>query len=101
MAPVPLAMGSCPLCGRDMVAGSSVNRHHLLPKCKGGRETVLMHRVCHRKIHSLFSEKELESSYATADALLEHPDIKAFVLWLVGKPAEFYVSSSTSKRKGR
>lgn len=90
----------CPICSRVMLLGTdSVNEHHLLPKCKGGKVTVSMHRICHRKIHSLFTENELRDEYNTAQKLLEHEEIIKFVKWVKNKPLDYYDSSATSKRK--
>lgn len=83
------AMGACGLCGRPLVAGPSVEEHHLVPRSQGGRETVPLHRVCHRKIHAELSEKELARGYATLEALRAHPDIAAFIAWVARKPPEF------------
>lgn len=72
-----------------MVAGPSVDRHHLVPKTEGGRETVWMHRICHRKIHSVLDERALATRFADIDALRAHPEISRFVAWVATKPAEF------------
>ena len=90
---------NCPICGRSLILGPSVNEHHLRPKCKGGRNTTLMHRICHRKIHSLFSESELSKTYNTPDVLLAHEEIQKFVAWVARKPPEFYDGSATANRK--
>lgn len=79
----------CPLCGRPMRAGSVVDQHHLVPKSKGGRVTVLMHRICHRKLHTVLSEDELARDYASPERLREHPDIAAFIRWISRRPPEF------------
>jgi len=73
--------------------------HHLIPKSRGGRETVGLHPICHRKIHALFNEKELARSFATIEALRQQEEIKRFVAWLKGKPADFYRRTETSGRK--
>ncbi|AUN31559.1 restriction endonuclease [Niveispirillum cyanobacteriorum] len=72
-----------------MIAGPSVEEHHLLPRSQGGKEKVPLHRVCHRKIHAELSEKELARGYTTLDALRAHPDIAAFIQWVARKPPEF------------
>lgn len=81
--------GPCPLCGRPMVPGPSVNEHHLVPRTYGGRETVTMHRICHAKIHTVLTEAELRDSYNTVESLRGHPDIAAFIRWVARKPPEF------------
>ncbi|MDX6748931.1 HNH endonuclease signature motif containing protein [Geminicoccaceae bacterium 1502E] len=96
-------LGPCPVCGRPMVAGASVDRHHFLPKSRGGREREWVHRICHRKIHSLFTEAELERNYALPERLRAHPEMARFISWVARKPAEFWAPTftATSKAGGR
>jgi len=47
----------CPLCKRPLP--EKHNKHHLVPKTFKGKETVLLHRICHRQIHANFTEREL------------------------------------------
>ena len=93
------ALGTCPICDRPLVPGPSVDRHHLLPKSLGGRETLYVHRICHRKIHATFTERELEKHYNTPAALLANPDIVAFVTWVRRKDPEYYDKSVTAQRR--
>ncbi|MFP4271348.1 MAG: HNH endonuclease [Alphaproteobacteria bacterium] len=82
-----------------MVDGPSVDRHHLVPKTEGGRDTVVMHRICHRKIHSVLSERELATGYADLAALKAHPEIARFVRWVRRKPAEFHKRTEPARRR--
>lgn len=84
-----------------MVAGPSVDRHHFLPKSEGGRERRWVHRVCHRKLHSLFTERELARDYATPEAVRAHPEMARFIGWLRGKHPEVWVRTATARAKGR
>ncbi len=79
----------CPLCGRPLVPGPSVDEHHLVPKSRRGRDKFLVHRVCHTKIHATLSEKELADYYHTWEALRAQPEIAAFIAWVAKKPPEF------------
>ena len=63
---------SCPLCGRPL-GSVHVDRHHLIPKTFKGKDQFLVHKICHRKIHSVFTERELLHSYHTWDALRSAP----------------------------
>lgn len=96
-------MPDCELCTRELVPGPSIDEHHLIPKLKGGRKgpKVTIHKVCHAKIHSLFTEAELARVYNTVEKLLEHPDIQNFVNWVKKKHPEFYESSREDTRKRR
>lgn len=80
----------CGLCGRPLPQDASVDLHHLVPRSRGGRETTLIHRICHQKIHSVLTERELAERYNTFEALRAHPEIARFVAWLRGKPPSFY-----------
>ena len=90
----------CKLCGRP-VDGPQLDLHHLIPKSQGGRDTVPLHRICHRQIHALLTEKELAQRYATIEALQSHPDIARFVAWIRRKPAGFSERTAKSQRLRR
>lgn len=92
-------LGSCPICERLMYDDGSVDKHHFIPKSKGGRETGYIHKVCHSKIHSLFTEKELAVEYKTAEKLREHPEIQKFLKWVSSKSPSFYDKSKRSRSK--
>ena len=77
----------CPICDRAL--GVRREKHHVIPKSKGGKETVLVHPICHRKIHKVFSRAEL-AKLKTIEATRSHPDMEKFVKWLSGKPPDFH-----------
>ena len=58
------SLGPCQICGREMLPGESVDRHLWQPKSRGGKQAEYLHRICHRKLHSLFTEKELDYSFS-------------------------------------
>jgi 5-methylcytosine-specific restriction endonuclease McrA len=88
----------CPLCGR-LLGNINVDRHHLVPKSFKGKEQFLVHKICHRKIHSVFTERQLAQSFHSWGALQADPDIRAFIDWVARKPPAFYTSTATSERK--
>ncbi|MEO1230490.1 MAG: HNH endonuclease [Myxococcota bacterium] len=94
-------LGPCGLCGRPMIGGPSIDRHHLVPKAEGGRHAVWMHRVCHRKIHSLLTEKELARDYHTFEALRGLEELQAFIRWIQKKDPEFVTRHRSHSRKRR
>ena len=91
----------CPLCGRPLVPGPSVNKHHIVPRSRGGKEAHDIHRVCHDKIHALFTERELARTYNTFELLREHPDIQTFIRWIRRKPPEYHTGHRQARRKKR
>lgn len=92
-------IGMCPICDREMWQGESVNKHHFVPKSEGGKETMFVHRVCHSKIHSLFTEPELALLYYTPELLKENENIQKFIKWVSKKDPDFYDRSVRSNNK--
>lgn len=91
----------CPICGREL-GTINVDKHHLVPKTRGGKEKFLIHKICHRKIHATFTEKELEKKYHTWEELRAHPEIQKFVEWVQKKSSDYYAGSDeTQDRKGK
>lgn len=88
----------CPICTRD-TPDRFQERHHLVPKCKKGKETVLVCKSCGDMIHKIFTEKELEKVYNTVAAILTHEDVKNWVNWVRKKPNDFSICMATKKRK--
>jgi hypothetical protein len=94
---------TCPLCKCTLISGPSVDKHHLIPKSRGGETTEPVHVVCHRKIHSTFSEADLSQYYYTWSRLREHSEIKKFVKWVKKQfnrdPEYIDVHRDTKERK--
>jgi len=79
----------CPVCGRPLIPGFSVNQHHLIPKLKGGTEADPIHRVCHDKIHATWDENRLRDEYNTWKSIREAPEMQNFIKWVRKKPDDF------------
>jgi 5-methylcytosine-specific restriction endonuclease McrA len=80
---------TCPLCGRPMVPGPTVDEHHLVPRSLGGREKQRLHKVCHQKIHQALKPREIARHYTTWEALRDQPEIATFIDWVRKRPPEF------------
>jgi len=89
---------NCPLCNREL-GTVNISEHHLIPKSKKGKEKFPIHNICHRKIHSVFSEKELAQTYNTWDALKNHEEIQKFIVWVKKKDPAYYDGSSNVKKR--
>jgi hypothetical protein len=87
----------CPLCNREMA--EPYNRHHLIPISKGGKHTttILLHKVCHDKIHAVFTETELKQHFHTIERIQQNESITSFINWVQRKEPEFYDKSIKSK----
>ena len=91
----------CQICARALGEEQYCSKHHLVPKSRGGKhtDTILIHNICHRKIHSLFTEKELRDHYNTAEKLIQHEEMIKFIKWVRKKDPSFYEKSKNHRRK--
>lgn len=89
----------CPLCLRP-IPKAQQDAHHLIPKSRGGIETVILHRLCHRQIHALLTETQLARQYSTIEALRAHPELAKFIAWISDKPNHIRAAIKRSKEKG-
>ncbi len=78
----------CELCGRG---GLELNKHHLIPRSKGGMLTVPICLTCHKQIHVLFDNAMLEQELGSIDALRTHPKMHAYLKWVAKRPGWFRV----------
>ena len=97
----------CVLCGLEV---KRTTKHHWIPRTRHknkrnkrefSREEVKKTsdfcRPCHGKIHSLFTEKELERSFNNLESLKEHPDIQKWLEWRKKHPHIQGMSSKKAK----
>ncbi len=95
----PIVVGLCPICGRELWKGDSIDRHHFIPKSRGGKASEYLHRICHRKIHSIWTEKELEKEFNDPNTVCAHPDMQTFIAWVRKKEPDFYDRNEVNRRK--
>jgi hypothetical protein len=101
-SPVTCPLCQCPLDGK-------ITRHHLYPQKYGRKKgrrahastfpVVTLHKICHRMIHALFSEKHLAEHLNTIDALRAHPEMQVFLKFIAEKPPSFDVQVRRNKEK--
>lgn len=91
----------CPLCERP-IPPDQQDAHHLVPRSQGGRDTVLLHRMCHRQLHALFTEAELARELHSIERLRAHPAMARFLRWVATRPPGFIerVRGSRLKKLG-
>ncbi len=87
----------CPLCERN-IPKSQRDEHHLIPKSHGGSQTAVLHRICHRQIHAIFTETELARQYSTIEQLKLQADMVGFIAWVRLKPDDFFERTRKSRR---
>lgn len=90
----------CPICDR-LLDGKNISQHHLIPVSCGGSysELIKVHKICHDKIHSIFTNKELKEYYHTVERLRMSSEMQEFIWWLKDRPSNFYVNTKRNKRK--
>jgi hypothetical protein len=95
--------GLCPICDREMYdVDNSINRHHFVPKSRGGRATEWCHRVCHDFLHRTWTNKELEREFSDPELIKQDPRAQTFIEWIQKKDPLFYISTkANNRRKGR
>ncbi|MCB2156620.1 HNH endonuclease [bacterium] len=69
-----------------------------MPKSRKGREVVDICVHCHKQIHALFAEKELERHYNTIEALLETEAMRRWVEWVTQRKPRSRVFTKKSRR---
>jgi 5-methylcytosine-specific restriction endonuclease McrA len=102
----------CELCGRTV---EEVTKHHLIPRTrhankKNKREfdrteihtrLALLCRPCHKQVHAVLTEKQLERDHNTLESLKAHEKIAKFIDWIKDKPADTQVIAHYNRKKGR
>lgn len=87
----------CWLCARPL--GRRVEQHHPVPRSRGGRETVAVHPICHRAIHASFSNAELARLPPDPHALRKRVELRPFLRWIAGKPADFHAPTARKRMR--
>jgi hypothetical protein len=89
----------CPLCGRELA--EPANKHHLIPVSKGGKNTptIVLHKICHDKIHAVFTENELKRQYNSISQLQQQEEIAIFIKWVRKKEPAFYDKSVKTRSR--
>ena len=72
------------LCDRP-IPPALRDAHHLIPKSRGGVNTVFLHRAYHKQVHALLTETELAR----------------FIEWVQDKPNDFNPPTRRSRSKGQ
>lgn len=92
---------TCPLCNREL-GDINTDEHHLIPKTFKGKIKEPVHKICHRKIHATFSERELAKIYNNWESLRGNEEIQKFIKWVKKKDPSLYDGSKeTNKRKNK
>jgi hypothetical protein len=79
--------------------------HHIVPKSKGGTETVQTCPTCESFIHKTWDHKQLRDVYNTVESILATEQFQKFLTWRRKQPSTTVYSSdrgnSRTKHKYR
>ncbi len=106
-----MKVNTCELCERELHI-TPLTRHHLIPQTRHKNKKnkrdfdradvkeriAILCKPCHKHIHAVISEKEMERQFNTISQLKEHPEVKKFVGWIANKPDGFSVKSRKNLR---
>ncbi len=102
----------CDLCGRTV---DEVTKHHLIPRTRHANKQnkrefdrtevrtrlALLCRPCHKQVHAVLTEKQLERDYNTLESLKAHEEIGKFIEWIRDRPAGTQVTVHSNRQKPR
>jgi 5-methylcytosine-specific restriction endonuclease McrA len=89
---------ACSICGRIAPDASCMERHHLVPQGRAGKDTIPVCVDCGNQIHMLFSNNDLRYKYNTLEALLSDERVQKWVRWIRKRPY-FGVCAKEKKRR--
>jgi uncharacterized Zn finger protein len=87
----------CPICGRN-TPEKHIEKHHLVPKAKGGKDTILVCRNCGDFLHKLFTNNQLRDNFNTLEKILYNESIQTWIKW-VQKRETFNICMKEKKKK--
>ena len=87
----------CPICKRD-TPEEFLERHHLVPKAKGGKQTVIACRNCGDMLHKLFSNNELRDKLNSLEDILANEFVRKWAIWAF-KQKGFTICMKEKKKK--
>lgn len=90
-------MEPCQIC-RRLTPDTYLEKHHLTPRCKKGKEKIPVCCDCGNQIHNLFTNKELETEYNSIESLLANDRVQKWIRW-IRKRHDFGVCMKTLKRR--
>lgn len=100
----------CALCHRH-VPPHLITLHHLTPRERGGKaeHRTPLCKPCHKQLHALFSNKQLEQLYSSLEVIRSAPELQPFLKWVRKQKPDRNIRTRTAnahphagrKRRGR
>ena len=74
-------------------------RHHIVPRCKGGEDTVPACETCEDFIHKTWSHNELRDVYNNVETILADERFQRFLKWLRKQPITVYFKTDRNRNR--
>ena len=87
----------CVFCQRQV----PTRGHHVVPRCKGGRETVPACPSCEDFIHKTWSHNELRDDFNTVEKVVADPRFQKFLRWLGRQQDGAFFRSRRNQNRAR
>ena len=88
---------TCAFCKRS--GAPKTHGHHVVPRCKGGKETVPTCGACGSFIHATWSHNELRDEYNTVEKIVADERFQKYLKWLLKQDSTAHFK--TFRRNGR
>lgn len=85
----------CQICQRD-VPDQYMEKHHLIPRVKHGKEKIDVCSPCGDQLHLLFDIRELKYEYNTLEKLLANERVQKWIKF-VRKQKGYHVCMKVKK----
>jgi len=86
-------VNKCEFCG--MI--TFTRGHHMVPKSKGGKETVATCETCESFIHKTWTHNELRDTFNSVETILSNENFQKFLKWRRKQPATVLFKSERGK----
>jgi len=75
----------CIFCKRSGISG--MHSHHVVPRCKRGKDTVPTCGSCGSFIHSTWSHNQLRDDFNTVEKIVSDERFQKYLSWLMKQNA--------------
>ena len=87
----------CAFCQRHV----ATRQHHIIPRCKGGRETAPTCRSCEDFIHNSWTHNQLRDDFNTIEKIQADPRYQNFLKWLLKQKATTDFRSDRNRARSK
>jgi len=88
---------TCAFCQRKV----PTRGHHVVPRCKGGREIAPTCQSCEDFIHKTWSHNELRDDFNTVEKILADARFQKFLRWLYKQQDQVIFKSRRNRTRER